>query len=89
MRVGGEGTATLVLSVDKDTYEQLGIEGKYSAFKKTRRYSRTVLLREVGLSCPFTYSRALQISISTSALLTSSQARNILNGILPFPELSS
>jgi len=29
----------LVLSVDKDTYEQLGLEGKKSFFKKTPRYN--------------------------------------------------
>jgi hypothetical protein len=36
---GGEGKATLVLSVDKETYEQLGLEGRKSLFKQTNRYS--------------------------------------------------
>jgi hypothetical protein len=44
-RVGGEGKATLVLSVDKETYEQLGLEGKKSVFKTTKRYSTSALMQ--------------------------------------------
>lgn len=32
-------TGKLILSVDKDTYEHLGLEGKPSSFHKKRRYS--------------------------------------------------
>jgi hypothetical protein len=44
-RAGGEGKATLVLSVDKETYEQLGLEGKKSVFKTTNRYSTYALMQ--------------------------------------------
>lgn len=46
---GGEGKATLVLSVDKETYEQLGLEGKKSVFKTTNRYSTYALLQRLLL----------------------------------------
>ncbi len=37
--LGGAGTATLFLSVDKDTYEQLGITGEKSAFSNSHKFN--------------------------------------------------
>jgi len=33
-------TGVLILSLDKDTYEQLGLTGKPSAFQKKHRFSK-------------------------------------------------